>query len=67
MNDYKTYRELIDNVVYLIINKEDFNEAAKILIYYNISISKLLRLTYKISCLNIAKLTDEIIKINRGM
>ena len=67
MKDYKTYREIIDDVVYLIINKQDFHESAKILIFYNISISRLVSMTYKLSILNVAKLTDSIVKINKVM
>ncbi|PLY08472.1 MAG: hypothetical protein C0625_02465 [Arcobacter sp.] len=65
MSAYKSYKELINDIVYLIINKNDFNQAANIIIMNNLTIKELLTMTFRLSILNIAKLSDAIIKIQK--
>lgn len=55
-------RELIFQVVFFIKNKDDYENASKIMVDYDISIEDLTNLTLKLSALDISKLADKILQ-----
>jgi len=56
------FMELVHEIIYLIKHKDDYNSAAKIMIDNLITVSKLSKSTFKLSQLEIAKLTDYILE-----
>lgn len=55
-------KELIHQVVFLIINRNDYVEAVRIMLENNISIELLSENTLKLNSKHFALLTDEILK-----
>lgn len=55
-------KELVFQIVFLIINRSDYKEASKIMIDNSISIEELTKNTLKLNSKHIALLTDEILK-----
>jgi|GEM_PF-6527377 len=66
MADNTKTREVIKQVAHLITNKDEYNEAAKLMISNNITIKQLSEFTLKLSVYRIAKLTDKIIALKKG-
>lgn len=59
-------KQTIRNIVHLTTCKQDFSEAAKLIVANNISMTQLSQLTFKLSVYNMARLTDSIIKHKKG-
>lgn len=55
-------KELVFQIVFLIINRSDYKEASRIMIDNSISIEELTQNTLKLNSKHIALLTDEILK-----
>lgn len=55
-------KELVFQIVFLIINRSDYKEAARIMVENNISIEELSENTLKLNSKHLALLTDEILK-----
>lgn len=52
--------ELIHQIVFLIINREDYKSAAKILIENEIEVEDILKNTHKLTSMHIATLADSL-------
>lgn len=52
--------EFIHQIVFLIINREDYKSAAKILIENEIQVEDILKNTHKLTSMHIAKLADSL-------
>lgn len=57
--------ELIHQIIYLIKHKDDYVSASNIMLNSNISIEELSEKTIKLSELELARLSDELIKKNK--
>lgn len=57
--------EMIHQIIYLIKNKNDYSSAAEIILNNEISMNNLYENTFKLSQVEIAKLTDYIIERRR--
>ncbi|MFK2823108.1 hypothetical protein ACH5BK_09055 [Arcobacter sp. YIC-80] len=60
-NINKQVKSIIEQVVFLITSKEDYENAAKIMIENNLELSTLVNHTYKLKEKDIAILADKII------
>ena len=56
-------KELVHQIVFLIINREDYKEAAKIMFENSISVETLSNSTTKLTSIHFANLTDEILTV----
>lgn len=55
--------ELIHQIVFLIINREGYEESARIMYENNISVEKVCENTMKLTPMHIALLGDELVKL----
>jgi len=58
-----TINEVSHQVVFLIINRNDYKEAARAMVENNLSIEELSENTMKLTSRHLAKLTDEILSL----
>jgi hypothetical protein len=66
MADNLGLKKVIENIIFLIVTKQEYKEAAKLMISNNITMSQLSQLTLKISIYKMARLTDSIIQVKKG-
>lgn len=59
-------QDSVHQIIFFIHNKEDYESAAKIIVRQRISILKLVKNTFKLTLLQLAKLADVVIKIKKG-
>ena len=57
-----TVNELSHQIAFLIINRDNYVEAAKLMVEYDISVEELSQNTMKLTSSNFAKLTDFILE-----
>jgi hypothetical protein len=53
--------QIIKQIVHLIKNEDNYKEAARLMVENNFSVDMICRHTYKLSQMDIAKLTDTIL------
>ncbi len=56
------FRENIRQIIYCIHNKNDYEQASKIMLENNISLRELCQNTLKLSIFEVARLADDLIK-----
>ena len=59
-----TVNEVSHQVVFLIINRENYKEAARLMIENSVTIEDLSQNTMKLTTMHFAKLADEILVLN---
>lgn len=66
MSNEVSLKTIITQIVHLIISKQEYTEAARLMIANNISMKELSKHTFKVSIYKMAKLTDSIIQEKKG-
>ncbi|XPV67548.1 MAG: hypothetical protein ACNI25_09485 [Halarcobacter sp.] len=66
MTEDLSMKNIVVQIVHLVITKQEYKEAAKLMVANNITINQLTKLTLKFSIYKLAKLTDSIKQIKKG-